>query len=84
MNGTRRIYEQRPFPDIPILGMGGIRTGLDALEFLAAGANALSVGTVVFNDPSSLVRIHDELAELLKDRGYERLADVINAAHDFA
>jgi dihydroorotate dehydrogenase (NAD+) catalytic subunit len=64
--------------------MGGIRTGLDALEFVAAGANALSVGTVVFNDPSSLVRIHDELAVLLQNRGYERLTDAINAAHDFA
>ena len=39
-------------PDVPILGMGGIRTGLDALQFVLAGASAVSVGTAVFNDPS--------------------------------
>ena len=40
-------------PDVPILGMGGIRTGLDALQFVLAGASAVSVGTAVFDDPSA-------------------------------
>jgi dihydroorotate dehydrogenase (NAD+) catalytic subunit len=40
-------------PDVPILGMGGIRTGLDALEFVLAGASAVSVGTTVFGDPTA-------------------------------
>ena len=53
-------------PEVPILGMGGIRTGLDALQFLAAGASAVSVGTVVFNDPSAPTRIHAELAAALR------------------
>ena len=44
-------------PEVPILGMGGIRTGLDALQFILAGARAVSVGTVVFHDPSAPVRI---------------------------
>jgi dihydroorotate dehydrogenase (NAD+) catalytic subunit len=68
-------------PEVPILGMGGIRTGLDALQFLAAGASAVSVGTVVFNDPSAPRRIHAELAEALAARGISRLADVVGIAH---
>ena len=41
-------------PEVPILGMGGIRTGLDALQFVLAGASAVCVGTAVFNDPSAV------------------------------
>ena len=38
-------------PGVPIIGVGGIRTGADALEFIAAGATAVQVGTAIFNDP---------------------------------
>ena len=68
-------------PDVPILGMGGIRTGLDALEFILAGASAVSVGTVVFNDPSAPARISHELDEALAERGFARLADAVGFAH---
>ncbi len=68
-------------PEVPILGMGGIRTGLDALEFVLAGASAVSVGTVVFNDPSAPARISHELDEALARRGFERLADAVGYAH---
>ena len=68
-------------PNVPILGMGGIRTGLDALQFILAGAGAVSVGTAVFNDPSAPARIHAELAEALGERGFGRLADAIGYAH---
>ena len=68
-------------PDVPILGMGGIRTGLDALEFLLAGASAVSVGTTVFGDPTAPVRVLAELRQALADRGIERLTDVIGLAH---
>ena len=54
--------------------MGGIRTGLDALEFVLAGANAVSIGTVVFHDPSAPVRIHDELPRALAERGFSSSA----------
>jgi dihydroorotate dehydrogenase (NAD+) catalytic subunit len=68
-------------PDMPILGMGGIRSGLDALQFILAGASAVSVGTAVFNDPSAPARIHAELTDALGERGFGRLADAIGHAH---
>jgi dihydroorotate dehydrogenase (NAD+) catalytic subunit len=68
-------------PDVPILGMGGIRTGLDALQFVLAGASAVSVGTAVFNDPSALGRISAELAAALGERGFGSLADAVGYAH---
>ena len=68
-------------PELPILGMGGIRTGLDALQFVLAGASAVSVGTAVFNDPSAPARVADELAVALGERGFDRLADAVGYAH---
>jgi dihydroorotate dehydrogenase (NAD+) catalytic subunit len=68
-------------PDVPILGMGGIRTGLDALEFVLAGASAVSVGTAVFGDPTAPVRILAELREALQSRGFERFSDAVGYAH---
>src|SRR3954452_13872436 len=68
-------------PKVPILGMGGIRTGLDALQFLAAGASAVSVGTTVFGDPGAPVRILDELRDALSARGVTSVRDVVGMAH---
>jgi dihydroorotate dehydrogenase (NAD+) catalytic subunit len=70
------------FPDIPVIGMGGVRSGQDALELILAGAAMVSVGTAVFHDPSACVRILRELEEELASRGAERLADVIGLAHE--
>lgn len=79
---VRCVYQiRRVLPDIPIIGMGGIRNGKDAIEFFAAGANAISVGTNVFNDPESCVRIHDEVAEILQEKSINSLSEIINAAH---
>ena len=79
---VRCVYQiRRTLPNIPIIGMGGIRNGRDAIEFFAAGANAISVGTTVFNDPEACVRIHDETAEILQEKGIRSLSEIINAAH---
>jgi dihydroorotate dehydrogenase (NAD+) catalytic subunit len=79
---VRCVWQIRQaLPDVPILGMGGIRTGLDALQFILAGAQAVSVGTVVFNDPSAPVRVHRELAAALVDRGFDRVSDAVSYAH---
>ena len=79
---VRCVWQVRQaFPTIPIIGMGGVRSGHDALEFLAAGANAVSVGTAVFNDPRAPARVQAELADLLIERGIARVRDVIGMAH---
>jgi len=68
-------------PHVPLMGIGGIRTGVDALEFIAAGASAVQVGTVIFNDPSAPSRISRELRAALAERGIDRLRDAIGIAH---
>lgn len=79
---VRCVWQVRQaLPETPIIGMGGIRTGNDALEFLLAGASAVSVGTAVFGDPHAPVRVLRELKHLLSERGIERLTDVIGLAH---
>lgn len=79
---VRCVWQIRQaLPDLPILGMGGIRTGSDALQFILAGANAVSVGTVVFHDPSAPRRIHDELERELVLRGFASLRDAVGYAH---
>jgi dihydroorotate dehydrogenase (NAD+) catalytic subunit len=70
------------FPDVPIIGMGGVRTGRDALELMLAGAATVSVGTAIFHDPSACPRIVRELEEELASRGIERAADVVGLAHE--
>jgi len=68
-------------PEVPILGMGGISTGLDALQFILAGASAISVGTEAFHDPSAPLRILRELRVALAARGFERMSDAVGLAH---
>jgi dihydroorotate dehydrogenase (NAD+) catalytic subunit len=68
-------------PHLPILGMGGIRSGLDALQFILAGASAVSVGTAVFGDPSAPARVLAELDQALDARGFASVADAIGVAH---
>jgi dihydroorotate dehydrogenase (NAD+) catalytic subunit len=78
----RCVYQvHEALPEVPILGMGGVRSGADALQFLAAGATAVSIGTVVFGDPSAPVRVLRELQEALAERGFAAVSDVIGIAH---
>lgn len=69
-------------PTVPIIGVGGVRTGRDALELVAAGASAVQVGTATFNDPTAPVRVGRELRDLLQDKGFERFVDVVGIAHE--
>jgi dihydroorotate dehydrogenase (NAD+) catalytic subunit len=68
-------------PDVPLVGVGGVRSGFDALELMLAGASAVQVGTVIFNDPSAPVRVLRELADELDARGFDRARDAVGYAH---
>ena len=68
-------------PHVPLLGMGGITSGLDALQFILAGASAVSVGTAVFGDPHAPVRVLAELADELALRGFSSLREAVGFAH---
>ncbi|MFL5944222.1 MAG: dihydroorotate dehydrogenase [Gaiellaceae bacterium] len=66
---------------LPIVGMGGIRTGLDALEFVAAGARHVAVGTALFADPDAPSRIRLELHAAAVERGWSAYEDAYAIAH---
>ena len=68
-------------PTVPIIGVGGVRTGDDALQLVAAGASAIQVGTATFNDPTAPMRVNQELAAALQDKGFSRFSDVVGIAH---
>jgi dihydroorotate dehydrogenase (NAD+) catalytic subunit len=65
---------------LPVVGMGGVRSGRDALDFLAAGATAVAVGTESFRDPAAGERVRNELAQLLSKCGVARAHDAVGAA----
>jgi dihydroorotate dehydrogenase (NAD+) catalytic subunit len=67
----------RALPELPIIGIGGIATADDALEFLVAGASAVQVGTATFYDPTASERLLDDLTRLLAEAGVARLTQVI-------
>jgi dihydroorotate dehydrogenase (NAD+) catalytic subunit len=66
---------------LPIVGMGGVSTGLDALELIAAGASAVALGTVLFTEPDAPRRIREELSAELAVRGYASAEEARRAAH---
>ncbi len=68
-------------PDMPIIGMGGVATGGDVLEFLAAGATAVAVGTMNLADPSACARILREFEEAVEAQGVARASQLVGAAH---
>jgi dihydroorotate dehydrogenase (NAD+) catalytic subunit len=79
---VRCVWQVRAaFPDVPIIGTGGVRTGRDALELLLAGASMIGVGTEIMHDPSACSRVLKELEDELAAIGVDRAADVVGQAH---
>ncbi len=64
---------------IPIIGMGGIASARDALEFIIAGANAVQVGTANFTDPFIWTKLLDGIHEYMGRHKVERIADLVGS-----
>lgn len=67
----------RALPSLPIIGIGGIATLDDAMEFLVAGASAVQVGTATFYDPTASVRLLDGLASAVAELGASSVASIV-------
>jgi dihydroorotate dehydrogenase (NAD+) catalytic subunit len=79
---VRAIYQVHgALPNVPILGMGGVASGRDALELILAGASGVSVGTASFGNPTAIISIQKELGLLLQARGFTSLQQAIGYAH---
>ena len=79
---VRAIYQvHAALPQVPILGMGGVASGRDALELILAGASGISVGTASFGNPTALISVQNELRDLLAARGFATLRQAIGYAH---
>ena len=79
---VRAVHDVRAaHPDITIVGVGGVATGIDAIELLMAGASAVQIGTATFADPRTIVRVRDEIERWCGSRGVARVADLIGAVH---
>jgi len=79
---VRAIYQvHQAFPNIPIVGMGGVATGRDAFELVLAGASAVSIGTASFGNPTAALQVKNELADLLSQKGFNDFRDAIGFAH---
>ena len=79
---VRAIYQvHAALPKVPILGMGGVASGRDALELILAGASGVSVGTASFGNPKALIDIQNELRDSLAARGFATMQQAIGYAH---
>lgn len=76
---VRMVYEAAQAVKVPIIGMGGIATAEDALEFILAGATAVSVGTANFINPYATMEVVDGIEAYMKKYGVEDICELIGA-----
>jgi dihydroorotate dehydrogenase (NAD+) catalytic subunit len=75
----RMVYQVAHAVNIPVIGLGGIMTAEDAIEFLMCGASAIEIGTANFIDPSVTVRVIDGIDEWLNRHGCHSVGEIIGA-----
>ncbi len=80
---VRAVYDVHAArPETPIVGVGGVSSGADVVEFMLAGASAVQVGTATFADPRATARVLGELSGWCRRHRVDRLVDLIGGAHD--
>lgn len=78
----RCVYECRAaFPDTPIVGVGGVSSGEDAVAMIMAGANAVEVGTATFADPRAPWKVQRGFARWMERHHVTRVSDIVGAVH---
>ena len=75
----RMVWQTAQAIKLPIIGMGGIATANDAIEFLLAGASAIEVGTYNFVDPTATVKIVDGIEDYMRRHGFSSVNDLVGA-----
>ena len=79
---VRTVYDvHAALPEVPIIGVGGISSGWDAIELMLAGAAAVQVGTASFADPAATGRILGEVRTWCRDQAVASVAELVGAAH---
>lgn len=73
----RMVYEVSKAVDIPVIGLGGISNGKDAIEFMMAGASAIQIGTINFVNPMAGKEIIEEMETFLKEQGINDINDIV-------
>lgn len=75
----RMVWQCSKAVSVPILGMGGVTTGIDAVEFMLAGATAVAVGTANFTNPQATVDVIDGIIDYCEEQGVNDVNDLIGA-----
>ena len=78
----RMVYQVARAVKIPVIGLGGIMTATDAIEFLLAGATAIEVGTANFIDPSVTMKVVEGIEAYLERHGFPAVSDIIGAIEE--
>lgn len=78
---VRMVYQVAHAVKLPVLGMGGIRTAEDALEFIMAGASMVAVGTANFNNPTATVDVIEGIERFMKEQHVEDIHELIGCVH---
>ena len=79
----RMVYQVTQAVSIPVIGMGGIATGKDAIEMMIAGASAVAVGCQNLVDPYACPKIIQEMNDILDDMGIEDIHEIIGKSHQY-
>ena len=74
---VRMVWQGAKAVDIPVIGLGGISTAADAIEFFMAGASAIEIGTANFLDPAVTIKVRDGINQWLDDHGCKSLSEIV-------
>lgn len=76
---VRMVWQVANAVKIPVIGMGGVASGRDAVELMMAGASAVQVGAAIFTDPFAPVKIVDEINDFLDSKGISSVSEIIGS-----